>query len=166
MRARIVAVIAGLCVLALPVNASAARRIAVRGGWVGELPCLFTSYTPSESAPTTGTFSCMSGTTWDGGWTGHTVYTAKGTIDFLTGNASGTLNETFYGVYTGDDSSGTLTFVERFRVYGATNSIHIDLKITGGTGDWAGSRGTSVFDGFQLLGVAGNGGYEATWIRR
>jgi hypothetical protein len=125
-----------------------------------------TSYTPSQETPTTGTFDCTSGTLWDGGWTGHTTYSVHGKINFLTGDSSGTLEETFYGVYTGDQSHGTLTFVERYRIDGATNSLHIDLKITGGTEDWAGSRGTATFDGTQVLGLVGHGGYTATWIRR
>lgn len=155
-----------LLILSLATPASASKKQLVSGGWIGAIPCAFTSYTPSPETPTAGTFSCSSGTFWDGGWTGQTTYTVNGKIDFLTGDSSGTLTETFYGVYTGDQSSGTLSFVERYRLVGATNSLHIDVKITGGTGDWVGSRGTATFDGTQFLGVAGHGGYTATWIRR
>ena len=166
MRRRIVMCVIVLVVAGTPATASASHKIAVRGGWIGAVPCAFTSYTPSADAPTTGTFDCTSGTLWDGGWTGQTVYTVHGKINFLTGDSSGTLSETFYGVYTGDQSSGTLTFVEKYRLDGATNGLHIDLKITGGTGDWAGSRGNATFDGTQFLGIAGHGGYVATWVRR
>jgi hypothetical protein len=152
--------------LLFPSTASArAHAVQVRGGWIGAIPCLITSYTPSPDAPTTGAIYCTSGTLWDGGWTGQTMYTVHGKINFLTGDSSGTLKETFYGIYTADDSQGTLTFVERYKLDGATNGLHIDLKITGGTGDWVGSRGTSTFDGTQFLGLAGHGGYSATWIR-
>jgi hypothetical protein len=157
-----------LSILALlPASADASKRTVVRGGWIGELPCVITSYTPSQETPTTGTFDCTSGTLWDGGWTGQTTYSIHGKTNLLTGDSSGTLEETFYGVYTGDQSHGTLTFVERYRLNGATNSIHIDLKITGGTGDWVGSRGTATFDGNAgVLGLVGHGGYAAIWIRR
>jgi hypothetical protein len=163
-----VLVAAGAAVLTLlvPANASAkAHAQPVRGGWVGALPCAFTSLTPSSSDPTQDAFSCVSGTVWDGSWTGQTMYTAQGTINLLTGDARGTLDETFYGVSTLDQTTGTLHFLERFFVQGATDTIHIDLKLTGGTGDWVGSRGTATFDGVQASGVAGHGGYSGTWIR-
>jgi hypothetical protein len=149
-----------------PNAASASKKQEIRGGWIGAVPCAFTSYNPSPGAPTTGTFTCTSGTFWDGSWTGQTMYTAKGTINFLTGDSSGTLDETFYGIATADQSSGTLRFSERYRIYGATNTVHIDVTIVGGTGDWVGSKGHLTFDGVQFLGVAGHGGYAGTWIRR
>jgi hypothetical protein len=164
---RITSFVLGIVLLSalFPVHASASKKQSIRGGWVGATPCVITSYDPSPSDPTTGTFSCVGSTTWDGSWTGQTEFAVKGTINFLTGDASGTLEETLYGIATADQSTGSLQFTERFRVYGATNTLHIDLKIVGGTGDWVGSRGQLTFDGLQFLGVAGHGGYAGTWIR-
>ena len=166
MRAAGVLAVIVLAVVAFPTAASAAKKQSVGGGWIGAIPCAFTSYTPSPGAPTTGDATCSSGSFWDGSWTGQTTYTAKGKINFLTGDSTGTVDETFNGISTSDDSTGTLHFLERYHLDGATNVLHIDCRIVGGTGDWVGSRGHAVFDAFQLLGLVGHGGYSGTWIRR
>ena len=161
-----VAVSVSVLLVLIPNTASASKKQEIRGGWIGAIPCAITSYNPSPGAPTTGTFTCSSGTFWDGSLTGQTTYTVHGQIDFLTGNSTGTLEETFYGVATADQSTGTLSFKERYRADGATNTLHIDVDIVGGTGDWIGSKGHLTFDGVQFVAVAGHGGYAGTWIRR
>src|SRR5437763_12914788 len=67
--------------LAPPVRAEESRTEDLVGGWVGELPCLLTSAAPAASTPTTVPFKCASGTTWDGSWTGHSLYRLSGTLD-------------------------------------------------------------------------------------
>jgi hypothetical protein len=156
--------LAGLGLVIVP-DAMATSRGTVRGGWLGELPCGLTSVAPSPSTPTTLTFSCASGTTWDGVWAGHTHYVVNGTLDLVTGNASGTIDETLVGVVTASASPGTLHLVGTFDVDGATNTIEVDETLVGGTGAFAASHGHVTFEGVQLSGAAGHGGYHGTWTR-
>jgi len=79
-------------------RAAEARTDEVVGGWFGELPCPFTAATPSPSTPTIVPFECVSGSTWDGTWVGHTVYRAEGTFDLATGDLHATVDETLFGV--------------------------------------------------------------------
>lgn len=152
-------VIVAIMVAATTVPAEAAST-KVEGGWIGPVPCLFTSIDPL-----TGQFSCQSSSSWDGALTGVTFYSGEGTLDLTTGDASGTIKETFHGVATADGSTGTLELIEKFTLNGATNAIHIDARIVGGTGDFADSHGRLTFVGVQLSGVAGHGGYHGTWVR-
>lgn len=52
--------------LASPAPAAEPKSTEVVGGWVGALPCPFTSAKPSASSPTVVPFECVSGAIWDG----------------------------------------------------------------------------------------------------
>jgi hypothetical protein len=157
LRWTIVAVAIMAAVMSLPAHAAETR---IDGGWIGLIPCALTNFDP-----TTGHFECEGSTLWDGALTGITTYHVDGTTDLATGDGSGTVAETFYGIATADQSSGTLAFNETFTIDGATNAIHLVARIIGGTGDFAGSRGRLTFVGVLFSVVAGHGGYSGTWVR-
>lgn len=165
LKARSVAVavvVAGaLAAIDIAVPAAAARaprKQAVHGHWQTLVACVLTSYDPATKRG-----SCDGSTLWRGTWTGVTHYTVRGFFDLVTGDASGTIDETFVG--TADDGgSGTLRFHERFTLDGATSALHIDAWLLGGAGSFAGSRGFVTFDGRENL-VTGRGTYAGTWKR-
>jgi hypothetical protein len=157
LRWTIVAVALMAAAVSPPAHAADTR---IEGGWIATIPCAYTNFDP-----TTGDFECEGSTLWDGALTGITTYHADGTLDLATGDVSGTIAETFYGIATADRSSGTLAFEETFTIDGATNTIHLVARIIGGTGDFAGSRGRLTFVGALFSVVAGHGGYSGTWVR-
>jgi hypothetical protein len=137
----------------------------VYGGWVGELPCLITAAAPNPAAPTVVPLTCRSGTTWDGAWTGHTHYVITTTADLATGDSSGTIDETFVGVDTATSSPGTLHLTGTVTTHGADNTLVVTEQIVGGTGAFASTTGNAVFEGTQLSGLLGHGGYHASITR-
>jgi len=146
-------------VLTPATSAVASTEVHLGGSWVEELSCLPTEATPDQDLATAH-ITCIGSSTWQGGWTGQTEFTAEGTVDLATGAITGTATETFTGVYTGDGSVGTLTFAHVV-TSDATGWFHVDGIIVGGTGDFAGSSGSAHFDGYFSL----FGGYAATWYR-
>jgi hypothetical protein len=156
-----VAVAGALAAIGSAAPASAARASheqPVHGDWQTLVACVMTRYDPA-----TGRGSCDGSTLWRGTWTGVTHYTVRGFFDLVTGDASGTIGETFVGM-SDDGGSGTLRFNERFTLDGATSALHIDAWLLGGTGSFAGSRGFVTFDG-QENAVFGSGTYAGTWTR-
>lgn len=141
-----------------PGSSSSHNATIVRGTWTGDLECLPTN---AEQAETPGTFrvTCVAGTGYAGAFTGHSVITFVGTID-EAGNTFASYDETFYGVYLADGSRGSLRFIGELTVDGATLAFHAIARITGGSCDFAGSRGRIEYTGS----VAG-GGFTADWIR-
>ena len=105
---------------ASPACAAEMKSEEVVGGWVGELPCPFTTAEPSASDATTVMFECMSGSTWDGTWVGHTVYRVVGTLDVVTGDIHATVDETLVGLVSATRTVGTLHLVGSAEVDGAT----------------------------------------------
>jgi len=146
--------------------------VAVRGGTIDTVPCLAPTdpagvYTPNPGMPTTGTYECAGSSTFDGSWVGQDVYTAMGTVDLLTGNTSGTSDETLTGVYMDDDIPlpGTLHIQTTYVLDGRSGALHLDARIVGGEDSFAGSAGCFVVDGFEAYGESGHGGYSGTWFR-
>jgi hypothetical protein len=170
-RMRCVTKIAGVVVaatglmasLAPPVRAEEPRTEDVVGGWVAELPCLVTSAAPALSTPTTVPLSCASGTTWDGSWTGHTFYRLSGTLDLVTGDFHGDVDEMLVGFVTVTRAAGTLHLVGTLDVDGASNTVVVGERIVGGTGAFGRSSGTVIFEGLAL-GTVGQGGYHGAWM--
>jgi hypothetical protein len=146
-----------------PVRAAEVQSEEVVGGWLGELPCPFTAAKPSASAPRFVRFECVSGSTWDGVWVGHTVYKAVGTLDIATGDIHAIVGETLFGVISATRAAGTLKLIGTVDVDGATGTFLAWEQIVGGTGAFEGSSGDVVFEGFQAAAVAGHGGYHGTW---
>jgi hypothetical protein len=165
-RRSLVTILVLLGASALPGRADAAAGPAgittstVGGSWAQVVNCVFTRYEPS-----TGDFSCVGSSTWEGSWTGVTHYDVIGRYDAATGGMRGTLDETFIGAYVPDKSRGTLHFSERFVIDGATSVLHIDTDIVGGDGDptFRCSGGRLTFDGIAP-GATGFGGYQGTWV--
>lgn len=163
--AGIVLVVAGLTgtFLAPSVEAAELKTEDVVGGWVGELPCPFTSAEPSASGAATVAFECVSGTTWDGSWVGHTFYRVAGTLDVVRGDIHATVDETLVGAVSVTHAAGTLHLLGTVEVDGATGAMVVRERIAGGTGAFEGSSGTVVFDGSQVALVVGHGGYQGNW---
>jgi hypothetical protein len=106
---------------------------------------------------------CSSVEIWDGAWNGVNRYTASGTFDLITGDVRGTVHELFTGVERPEDIRGTLRFLATFSIDGATSAQHVDARIVGSSGGFAGSQGEVFFDGVQISGAAGEGGYTGSW---
>jgi hypothetical protein len=159
---------AGLIATLLMPSAGAAEFTTqtVIGGWIGELPCPFTSAAPSADNQSAVPFECVSGTTWDGAWVGHTVYRAVGTVDLVSGDFHATLDETLTGLVAATRQAGTLHLLGTVDVVGATGECVVHERMVGGTGAFAGSTGTVEFDGNQVAVALGHGGYHGTWSHR
>jgi hypothetical protein len=144
-----------------PGRAAEAKTTTVGGSWANGLPCIFTSFEPG-----TGAFTCTGSSTWQGSWTGLTQFDARGVVDPVTGDTSGTINEVFIGTSLSDRSTGSLRFTESFTIAGATGAIVIDADIVGGGGDptFRCSKGHATFTGFGPPGGAGGfGGWQGAW---
>jgi hypothetical protein len=140
-------------------GAQAAPRAAVHGSWMSLVNCAATGYDPVSKRLT-----CVGSTLWQGTWNGVTDYVGTATYDALSGDASGTLTETFHG-RASDGGRGTLTFFETFTIDGATSALHIDAQLLDGSGDFTGARGEVSFDGVDNI-AAGNGTYAGWWAHR
>ena len=144
-----------------PVPAASARSVTtrVRGNWANADPCLLTEFDPS-----TGRFKCVGSSVWTGGFTGVTEFTVRGTLNLLTGDSSGVIDETFIGrSYHG--ISGRLIFTETFRVDGDQGRIWIHATIVRGSEGFEGSRGQVLFTGLVTPVGQGAGGYVGRWTR-
>lgn len=158
------AVAAALMLLPLPAHAASADR--VEGKWQTLVPAALTSFTPSKANPTTGAFTAVGSTEWRGTWIGVTTYTMSGTIDLLTNESSGVLQETFIGTTGGTPAAagevGTLMLTEQFTL-GVDGDLQIHCRIVGGAGRFAESRGHVDFEGQMLSVVEGSGTYAGAW---
>jgi hypothetical protein len=157
------ALILGLLVLGAP-SASARPAASVAGSWQTVVPVSETSYQPSAADPTTGTYTGVGSTVWQGTWAGVTHYAAHGTANLVTGAGSGTLQETFVG-RSSDGGTGTIDFTETY-VLDDGGHISIRARIVHATGDFAGSKGIVAFDGTEVGVVTGSGSYHGRWHRR
>ncbi|MDX6644251.1 MAG: hypothetical protein QOD76_2213 [Solirubrobacteraceae bacterium] len=154
-----VAAFATTALLAATASALAAPPVAVSGTFAEPVPPVITAYDPGS-----GNFYAYGGSVWTGTWSGATTWTTSGTVNLLTGDVKGTIDETFIG-RSDDGGTGTLRFTETYTVNGAASTIHIDAVLLDGTGDFAGSRGHVIFDGLQLPSGQGQGTYTGTWNR-
>lgn len=112
--------------------------------------------------PQTGVFTAVGIATVNGDWTGYWYEEIEVTTDPLTGDASGTVRQTFTGTAS-DGTSGSLDVLEYFTIDGSNHQLHGEGKILGGTGDWEGSLGYYWVDGLNL--VEGFGTWRAHWVR-
>jgi hypothetical protein len=153
--------------LLLP-SAAAAQSATeqVVGGWIGELPCAYTWLSPRADGAAGVPFECVSGTTWDGAFVGHTVYRAVGTANLVTGDLHATLDETLTGLVAATHAPGTLHLLGTVDVAGADGACVVHERMVGGTGAFRGSAGSLDFEGEQLAAVLGHGGYHGTWTHR
>lgn len=156
-RSRVASLVA-TSILALAVTPTPARSIQVHSSWQQLINCAPTSYDPFTKK-----LSCGGSTYWKGTWTGITSYRVSGTVDLLTGDALGTIRETFVG-RADDGSVGTLEFRERFWLTGATKRFDLEATIVRSTGGFAGSNGRATFDGTDNL-ITGSGTYAGHWTQ-
>jgi hypothetical protein len=155
-RLRLVTTFFATTTLLLGPTAAHATSVQVHGSWQQLVNCALTSYDPVTKA-----FSCVGSTAWHGTWTGVTRYTVSGTADLVSGDASGTIRETFYG-RADDGTRGRLDFLDQFQLDGATSRFHLDADIVRGRGGFQGSRGHATFDGTDNL-ATGSGTYAGWW---
>jgi hypothetical protein len=152
--------VAALFLLAsAPAFASSPKTVNVKGSWANPVPPLITAYDTAS-----GRFSAVGSSVWTGSWNGPTSWTTSGTINLLTGDAKGTLDETFIG-RSDDGGTGTLHFTETYTIDGAKTAIYIDARLLSGTGDFTGSRGHVIFVGTELPSGQGEGTYTGIWKR-
>lgn len=52
-----------------------------------------------------------------------------------------------------------------FTIDGATQTVHVEETVVDGTGQFAGATGEVTFEGLDLLGIIGEGGYHGWWAR-
>jgi hypothetical protein len=122
------------------------------------------SYTPSATDPTTGSYEGVGSTLWQGTWTGLTHYAIQGTANLVTGAGSGSLTETFVG-RSSDGRRGTIRLGETY-VLDAAGHLRIRARVTDATGQFIGGRGSMTFDG-TMVGIAtGSGTYRGRWLPR
>lgn len=129
----------------------------MRGGYVNNFPCAPLDFGPTDD-PDVFRIECIAGSAWNGDWTGHTKIHFKGTVA-TDGSSFGRFEETFIGTYAGDDSVGAL-FTKGYFAIDANGAFIARAQIVGGACDWAGSRGSVDYDGYQV-----NGGYVGEWLR-
>lgn len=157
-RSALVTTLAAFLLVALlgaPVQAQ--RRATEVNGEFVQLPPVVTS-----GDPTTGRFTAVGIATVTGDWTGYWYEQLDVTFDPITGDATGTVLQTFTGS-AADGTSGSLVVLEYFTLDGSTHEIHGEGKILEGSGDWEGSRGHYTADGINV--GAGYGTWSAHWVR-
>jgi hypothetical protein len=148
---------AGLAAVAqaTAVEAGAPTGVQIAGRWNGLVSCALTSYDPI-----THHFVCQGSTLWTGALEGVTYYTISGTINLLTSDSSGTIDEDFVGQGLG--RTGTLHFAETFTLDGKTSHIRIDATVVDGTRGFGGTTGHLVFVGTEISAADGYGTYAGT----
>lgn len=149
-------------------STASAKKIELDGEFIQEFQGVPTSGAPRPGDPTTVDFT-LTGTqsTATGTWEGQIVTThGEGTINLLTGEASGTADATFIGSSDGV-GTGTISIRGDFKfgpVDPATGrqTLIEKSRIIDGTGDFAGSRGEVTFTG-SFVGGLGKGDYSGAW---
>lgn len=144
--------------LSSPVAHASGRTVDVTGAWQQDgAVCTVDSVDASNVAHLT----CTGLATAEGDWTGLFKEQVVANLDLNTGNSWGTSTQEFTG-RASDGGTGTITMNEDFTI--ASNcALHGIAKITGGTGDFAGSSGR--YEAFGCSFAVGLGGYTARWIR-
>ena len=155
--------VAVVAVIGGPAPGRAAVSTDVRGGYLSILPTTFTSVATTPHHPAQLKFTLVGGSVWDGSFTGHTLYTASGTFDVISGDVRGTIDERLIGIDTATRKRGILHVVGTFAVDGATDGLIVSERIVGGAGVFAGSSGWLEFDAFILPTSTGYGGYHGVW---
>ncbi|MGH8991751.1 MAG: hypothetical protein ACRDZ7_09520 [Acidimicrobiia bacterium] len=155
----LISMAASLAVAAPPVSAQPALDVA--GTW--QAIALMTTYHPSPTDPTVGSFEGVGSELWQGTWTGVSSFTFRGTGNLVTGAGSGTLEETLFARST-DGGTGTVRFTWAFTV-GPDLHILLRGRIVDATGDFAGAHGTLVADGTTVGGSLFSGTYHGGWSR-
>ncbi|MCA1831183.1 MAG: hypothetical protein ABR548_11045 [Actinomycetota bacterium] len=149
-------------------SAGAATVEAVDGLAFRVLQCAPTS--AAYTFPSTVTGHCEGTATWQGSWTGEAIYDALGKVDLVTGDATGTVSLDFNGIAMrntnpNDRHSGQLHMTGTFKIIGATGEETATLTIISGTENFAGAKGTAVFDAFNVYTSGGpaTGSFSGSW---
>ena len=162
-RARALLAVAGLVLVgsgsAAQAKPSSYWVTPVSGSWY-VTGCAPTQPPSGTGFPLTITARCLGEVT--GAWTGYYMDDEKSSVDStLSVRSRGVI--ALYGKAS-DGTCGSLRIVTRTVVDGATDAERSTGTIVGGSGDWAGSRGTYVTTG-QFDSVEGSGEYHGTWLR-
>jgi len=145
-----------------PQSASAQPASDVAGTW--QAIALTTSYQPSLTDQTAGSYAGVGSDLWQGTWTGVSSFTFRGTVDLITGEGSGTIEETLSG-RSADGGTGTMSITWAFTV-APDGHVLLRGRIVDATGDFTGARGTLVAEGTGVGGALfSSGTYHGDWSR-
>jgi hypothetical protein len=147
-------------------RAARGQATAIEGLWVNDIPCLpYTGQPGPGLPPASAEFSCAGTSVYTGDWTGHTSYTATGTVDVERREAVATAEQWFVGTYTGDGSVGAIHFRSVVHLDLTTGAFHDSSLILDGTCAFEGSKGWVEFEGLSAAGALG-GTYVGSWKRK
>jgi hypothetical protein len=121
---------------------------------------------PTGGDPNTMTIQGYSTEQWTGSWLGVSIADIKTAhLDPSTGDITGTIVDTFTGIYTPDHSHGTLTIAETFTGNLFTGAGLLEGDIAASSGDPTFQCSSGHVDApFYFNAVAGFGGYSGTWF--
>lgn len=150
------AVIISTCALVLVLGAPSAPAAtpaqAQTGAWVTNFPCTLVDYDLSSNE-----FVCVGSNDWAGSLNGVTYFTMVGTLNPITLDAKGTIDERFIGA--AGASYGTLHLIEQFSSKGG--NIHVVTRSIEGTGMLKNFEENLTFIGVWTLASGGGGSYNA-----
>lgn len=139
-------------VVAVPAaQAQAQVPMGETGVWATNFPCTIVDYELGNH-----TFVCVGSNDWAGTINGVTYYTMVGTLDPLTGNTKGTIDERFIGAVGA--KYGTLHLTEEFT--NAAGMIKVDTKSVQGTGMLKEYANLLKFSGVWTLFTGGGGTFS------
>lgn len=144
--------ITGLSFVAAPAaQAEVQLPVAETGVWATNFPCTIVDYELGNN-----TFVCVGSNDWAGTVNGVTYYTMVGTVNPLTGDTKGTIDERFIGAVGA--KYGTLHLVEEFT--NTTGMINVETKSIEGTGMLKGYSHLLKFSGVWTLFTGGGGTFN------
>lgn len=146
--------------LTLAVGATAtpagADTVEGSGGWVSNIPCTFTDFTPGSNE-----FACVGSNDWLGTLNAVTYFTGEGTYDPVSQAAKGTFDERAV-LLAADGTHGTIHLIHNFTIGALTDGvkalqIESIAEVVGGTGGFKGATGKLKFTGVYSFLCCGGG---------
>ena len=115
--------------------------------------------------PATNRFECDALERLDGDWSGSGHLHAVGTVDPISGDASGRFTDVL-DITLSDGTAATIRLTGTMSVDGATGEETLRARLDRGTGSLRGARGTLVLTGFSAVtGGPAFGNYQGRWHR-
>lgn len=145
--------VAGLSFVAAVPAAQAQAQVptAETGVWATNFPCTIVDYDLGGNR-----FVCVGSNDWAGTINGVTYYTMVGTLNPLTGETNGTIDERFIGAVGAE--YGTLHLIEEFKNVGGM--IEVNTKSIQGTGMLKDYANLLKFSGVWTLFTGGGGTFK------